>query len=87
MKAQPAVNPGSDFFPQPTHDAISRRAEELWKKYECPNGRDEEIWLEAEQQLQHEASAAKAKPVTERPVRRTSSRVGGGGSASPIPRR
>jgi hypothetical protein len=36
---------------QVSHDVIARRAEELWRQYGCPQGRDEEIWLEAERQL------------------------------------
>lgn len=47
-------------FNAPTHEQISQRAEELWKKQGCPTDRDEEIWLEAERQLQATASAAKA---------------------------
>ncbi len=34
-----------------SHDDIARRAEEIWRSYGCPQGRDEEIWLEAERQL------------------------------------
>lgn len=36
---------------QASHDEISRRAAELWRQYGSPEGRDEEIWLEAERQL------------------------------------
>jgi hypothetical protein len=36
---------------QTAREEISRRAEELWKQYGCPEGRDEEIWYEAERQL------------------------------------
>ena len=36
---------------QAAHDEIVRRAEELWRQYGCPQGRDEEIWFEAERQL------------------------------------
>jgi hypothetical protein len=35
----------------PLHDAISRQAEKLWKRYGCPEGRDDEIWREAERQV------------------------------------
>jgi hypothetical protein len=35
----------------PLHDAISRQAEKLWKRYGCPQGRDDEIWREAERQV------------------------------------
>jgi len=37
--------------PSPTHDQITTRAKEIWEKYGRPEGRDEEIWLEAERQL------------------------------------
>jgi hypothetical protein len=36
---------------QVTHEQISRRAEELWRQYGSPAGRDDDIWLEAERQL------------------------------------
>ncbi len=35
----------------PTQPDISRRAAELWENYGRPEGRDLEIWLEAERQL------------------------------------
>lgn len=35
----------------PTHEQISRRAQELWEQYGRPSGRDDDIWLEAERQL------------------------------------
>ncbi|MDB6169280.1 MAG: hypothetical protein JWM88_2144 [Verrucomicrobia bacterium] len=35
-----------------THDEIAQRAYQIWQDYGCPNGRDEDIWFEAEQQLQ-----------------------------------
>lgn len=35
----------------PTHDEIARHAKEFWQQKGCPVGRDDEIWLEAEQQL------------------------------------
>lgn len=43
-----------------SHQEISRRAEELWRQYGCPQGRDEEIWLEAEGQLRGTASSLAA---------------------------
>lgn len=36
---------------KPTHEQISRRAQQLWENGGRPSGRDEEIWLEAERQL------------------------------------
>lgn len=41
----------------PTHAEITQRAEILWKNQGCPTGRDEEIWLEAEQQLKKSVPA------------------------------
>jgi len=35
----------------PTYDDIDERALELWECYHRPEGRDEEIWLQAERQL------------------------------------
>ncbi len=40
-----------------SHEDISRRAEELWRGYGSPQGRDEEIWLEAEKQLRAQSQA------------------------------
>lgn len=35
----------------PSQETISQRARELWEHYGRPDGRDNEIWLEAERQL------------------------------------
>lgn len=35
----------------PTHDEIATKAAQLWKDRGCPEGIDNAIWLEAEQQL------------------------------------
>ena len=35
-----------------THNLIAARAESLWREMGQPESRDEEIWLEAERQLQ-----------------------------------
>lgn len=35
----------------PTHEEITRRAQEIWQKSGSPGGRDTEIWLEAEREL------------------------------------
>lgn len=40
-----------DLREQPMHEQIAACARELWRKYGCPVGRDEQIWLEAERQL------------------------------------
>jgi hypothetical protein len=51
-KSSPPAHPiPSDIRAVPLHDAISRQAEKLWKRYGCPQGRDDEIWLEAEGQV------------------------------------
>ena len=34
-----------------THEAIARRAQELWIEQGCPENCDETIWLEAEAEL------------------------------------
>jgi hypothetical protein len=51
-KSSPPAHPiPSDVRAVPLHDAISRQAEKLWKRYGSPQGRDDEIWLEAEGQV------------------------------------
>ena len=57
-----------------SHETIARRAEQIWNSYGHPQGRDEEIWLEAESQLRSEqqqslipaleAVASKVEPST-----------------------
>lgn len=42
---------------KPTHEQITERAQEIWRQRACPEGRDEEIWLEAERQLTVAADA------------------------------
>jgi hypothetical protein len=37
--------------PEPTHEEIAARAYDLWIAQGCPQGRDHEIWIEAERQL------------------------------------
>ena len=46
----------------PLHDAISRQAEKLWQRYGCPQGRDDEIWLEAERQVLGADAEANEQP-------------------------
>ncbi len=36
---------------QPSHDAVARRAFELWEQEGRPPGRDREHWLQAEAEL------------------------------------
>jgi hypothetical protein len=47
----------------PTHEQIARRAEELWQNYGAPADRDEEIWLEAEHQLNRATASAAESTV------------------------
>lgn len=52
----------------PTHEETSRRAQELWEKYGRPSGRDDEIWLEAERELQQNASSGPGPSVEPAPT-------------------
>jgi hypothetical protein len=45
---------------QPTHAEISHRAREIWSAEGQPTGRDNEIWLTAEQQLKTNCQAGSA---------------------------
>ena len=45
----PTVTPRE---PVVIHEMISKRAEELWLDLGCPLGRDLEIWIEAEAEIQ-----------------------------------
>lgn len=49
MKKTPASE--SAAIIPPTHKDISLRAIKIWQSYGQPQGRDTEIWLEAERQL------------------------------------
>jgi hypothetical protein len=40
-------------MPKPTEDQIRQRAHQLWELAGRPDGRDEEIWLEAERELEN----------------------------------
>ncbi len=48
-------SPESATDAHPSHEQITLRAEHLWNREGFPNGRDEQIWLEAERQLLEEA--------------------------------
>ena len=50
------MNSSSHNFQELTHNEIAERAHTLWSARGCPNGRDDEIWLEAERQLATERS-------------------------------
>jgi hypothetical protein len=39
----------------PTREQIALRARVIWEQRGCPQGQDEQIWLEAERQLKEEA--------------------------------
>jgi hypothetical protein len=38
-----------------THEEIAKRAREIWQKEGCPQGRDQEHWLQAESELRQES--------------------------------
>ena len=44
----------------PSHEDVRAQAEVLWRQKGCPEGRNTEIWLEAERQLHGVAVAARA---------------------------
>jgi hypothetical protein len=47
----------------PTHEEIALQAQWLWRDRGCPEGVDDQIWLEAERQLQDKSKgAAKRQP-------------------------
>ena len=41
---------------KPTEEQIRRRAQEIWEQAGKPEGRDEEIWHQAERELQQDPS-------------------------------
>ena len=49
---------------QPTHDEIAERAREIWNSEGQPAGRDDEIWLTAEQQLRTPKNRVVTAPRT-----------------------
>lgn len=53
----------------PTHEEISLRAREIWNAESQPSGRDNEIWLAAEQQLQNKGRVLSPAPRSARPKR------------------
>ena len=52
---------------QVPREEISRRAEQLWRERDCPAGCDEQIWLEAESELQGRAEAQPVSGTDARP--------------------
>ena len=68
----------------PTQQDISRRAREIWESHGSPEGRDLEIWLEAESQLLGLAPApAQNKPLSLSPAG-PSRRIGRIKNAPPV---
>ncbi len=56
----------SNPFP-PTHKDIARQARQLWQDRGCPDGKDMELWLEAERMLnagENQAFTERAKAET-----------------------
>src|SRR4051812_24285892 len=49
----------------PTHEDITQRARELWESKGSPQGQDDEIWLEAEQQLSRAPKNSSSGTVSE----------------------
>ena len=49
----------------PTHAAIAQRAQEIWATEGRPTGRDNQIWLTAEQQLSTPATSVAARLKSE----------------------
>lgn len=70
---------------QVTQEQISRRAEELWRQYGCPEGRDEAIWLEAEQQLLGIQQISTSQPPASENVGRNAQQDSGNQSGSDTP--
>lgn len=65
MSAAPAPKPwptvpGSESLNEDLHEAIRRRAEEIYALSGCIPGRDEQNWLQAEREIQAESEAQKA---------------------------
>jgi hypothetical protein len=70
MNPQKPVKADNVPTPEPRqqipHEQIARRAQEIWRERNQPSGSDDEIWLEAESQLQ---AQAEARPVAGTPSR------------------
>jgi hypothetical protein len=73
---------------RPSHEQVSARAELLWKAKGMPNGQDDQIWLEAERQLNDEAREMIGDTGAPTAAARTSAsaeRMEGSGSARTNP--
>ena len=49
--------------PRPTHDQIAQRAQSIWRDWDYPQGRDDEIWLAAERQLSAAGTGTTCDPA------------------------
>jgi hypothetical protein len=56
-----SINASLSARPRPGHPEIARLAAQLWEKRGRPAGHDEEIWLQAEQQLLSEWSRSRPR--------------------------
>jgi hypothetical protein len=54
-----------------THDEVAQRAYQIWQDSGCPSGRDEEFWLQAEQQLLSDTESYAGGPASTSAVSRT----------------
>lgn len=54
VTSAPLPSPSASVGLDASHDQIAARAEVLWREKGCPQGRDKEVWLEAERQLRAE---------------------------------
>jgi hypothetical protein len=44
---------------KPSQNRIRRRARQIWQENDCPSGRDEEFWFQAERELREAEDLAK----------------------------
>jgi hypothetical protein len=49
--SQQSTRSSSEFRETVSHEEIARRAHEIWEQEGCPEGREQEHWLQAERQL------------------------------------
>lgn len=42
---------------EPIHDEVTKRAQEIYMEKGCPQGQDDQIWLQAEIELRHKKLA------------------------------
>ncbi len=57
-EAQPESFERAAATTPPARERVARRAQEIWERRGCPQGEDEQIWLEAEEQLKQEVGSA-----------------------------